>query len=102
MTFLARVFLVPVLINGVCDLGKPGTIFDQIQNIRRGKELDSIGRRVAERLEQPGRDENRDIMRLAAQHPARFFDGKPGGQLPRHRKETQLIFFHAKSVAGLA
>jgi hypothetical protein len=39
-------------------LPKPRPILDQFQNIRSGGKLDAVGRRVAERLEQPRRDEN--------------------------------------------
>jgi hypothetical protein len=65
MAFLVGVLPLPVLIDSVCDLDKPGTILDQFQNIRRCEELDPIRRGVAKRLEQPRRDENRNIVCLA-------------------------------------
>jgi len=52
MVFLAGILPVPVLIDGVCDLGQPGPILDQVQKIRRGEKLDTIGWRVAEWFEQ--------------------------------------------------
>ena len=61
MTVLAGVFLVPMLAVGACHLGEPGVILDQFQNIRRGEKLNAVGRRVAQRLEQPGRDEDRRL-----------------------------------------
>ena len=72
----------PVLTDGVRHLGQPGTIFEQFQNIRRGKELDAIGRRITQRPQQARRDENRHIMRLAIEHPGDLFCRQPRRKLP--------------------
>jgi len=83
MAFLAGVLPLPVLIDGVRDLGKPRPILDQLQNIRRCEELDPISCRVAKRLEQPRRDENRNIVRLATENPGRLLRSQPGRRLPK-------------------
>ena len=83
-----------MLIDGVCHLGKPGTILAKLQNVRRGKKLNPIRRGVAKRLEQPRRDENRKIVCLATENPGRLFCGQSGRRLPNQRQELMLIFSH--------
>ena len=72
-----------MLIDGVCHLRQPGTIFEKFQNIRRAKKLDAVLRGVAKRLEQTGRNQRRNIVRLAIKHPPRLLRREPGGQLPQ-------------------
>ena len=91
---LAGVLLLPMLANGVGDFDQPRTVFGHFQNIRRGKILGGILRRIAERLEQPGIDQRGNVVRLAVQHPARLLRREAGGQLPQERQEPLLIFFH--------
>src|ERR1039457_2763245 len=79
LIFLAGILPLPVLIDGVRHLSQPGAILEQFQNIRRAEELDAIGRRVAERLEQPGGDERGNIVRLAVEHPAGLLRSEGGG-----------------------
>ena len=67
-----RVLFVPVLVDSVCHLDQPSAIFGKFQDVCRGKKLDAVGRRIAQRLEQTRADENRHIMRLAIQHPRRL------------------------------
>jgi DNA repair protein RadC len=43
--------------------------------------------RVAERLEQPRRNQRGNVMRLAVQHPARLFRREAGRQLTQERQE---------------
>ncbi len=100
MAFLAGVLPLPVLIDGVRDLDKPRPILDQLQNIRRCEELDPIRCGVAKRLEQPRRDENRNIVRLATEHPGRLFRSQPGRRLSKQRQELMLIFSHIQFAQG--
>jgi hypothetical protein len=46
-------------------LCQPGAIFETFQNIRHAEKLDAVRRRVGQRLEQAGRDQRRNIVRLA-------------------------------------
>jgi len=102
MVFFAGVLFLPVLANGVADFDQPRAVFRQFQNIRRSEILGGILRRIAQRLEQPGMNQRRDVVRLAVQHPARLFRREAGRQLSQERQEPLLFFFHAKSVADSA
>ena len=88
-----------MLANGVRDLDQPGTVFCHFKNVRRGEILGGIWGKITERLEQPGIDQSRNIVRLAVQHPARLLRREAGGQLSQERQEPELIVFHATSVA---
>jgi hypothetical protein len=61
------------------------------------KEFDAIGRRIAQRLEQLGRDQRRHVMRLAVQHPRRLFRREAGGQLAKQNQEFMLVVAHIGS-----
>ena len=82
MVFFAGVLVLPMLADGVGDFDQPSAVFGRFQNVRRRKILGAILRGVAERLEQPRRDERRNVVRLAVQHPARLLRREAGGQLP--------------------
>ena len=92
---LAGVLLLRMLVNGIGYPGQPRPILEHFQNIRRAEILDAIRGRVAQMLEQTRRDEVRDVVRLAAQHPGDLLGRQPPGQLPQQRQELLLIFFHA-------
>ena len=94
--FFAGVLFLPVLANGVGDFDQPSAVFGRFQNVRRAKILGGILRRIAERLEQPRRDQRGNVMRLAVQHPARLLRREAGGQLSQERQETVLIVFHTQ------
>jgi hypothetical protein len=98
----AGVFAVPVLIDGVRHICQPGTVFTEFQNLRRTEELNAVRWRVAQRLKQPRCDKRRNIVRLAAQHPAGLFRRKPSGELPQKRQKPMLILFHETPVAARA
>jgi hypothetical protein len=63
--FFVQVLLFPVLADRVRDLGQPGPILGEFQDIHSGKILHAIRLWIAQRLEQPSHDKNRHIMRLA-------------------------------------
>jgi len=67
----------PVLVDGVGHFGQPGTVFEKFQNIRRAEKLSAVLRRVAQRLEQPGGNERRNIVRLTVEHPPRLLRREP-------------------------
>ena len=102
MDFLAGILPVPVLVDGHCHLDQPRTIFGNLQKVRRGKILGAICWRVAERFEHPRRNQGRNVVRLAVQHPARLFRRQAEGQLTEQRQEPMLIVFHAKPVSARA
>jgi hypothetical protein len=95
ISLLSMILFVPMLHDRVCDLGEPGTVFHQFQNIRRRKELNSVRRWVAKWLEQLGGDEDRHIMRLTAKQPADLLHREPRRGLPDERHKLMLFFFHA-------
>ena len=71
-------------VNGSSHFYKPRTVFSRFQNIRCGKILGRILRRVAERLNEPGMNQRRDVMRLAVEHPPGLFGIETDGQQPGH------------------
>lgn len=102
MVFLSRVLPLPVLVDGVGCLDEPGAVLEQFENINRREKFRSVLGRIAQRLEQPGRNQRRNVMRLAVQHPARLLRREPGRQLPHQRQKPMLVFFHTQPVAGLS
>ena len=62
-----------MLIQRIRDLGQPRPVLDLFQQFRRGKELHAVRWRIAQRLEQARRHENRHIMQLAIEHEGRLF-----------------------------
>lgn len=81
-----------------CHPDQPGSVFGNFQKVRRGKILGAIGRRVAQRLEHPGMNQRRDVVRLAIEHPARLFRREAEGQLTEQQQKPMLVVFHAKPV----
>ena len=100
MVFLAGILMLPVLGDGVGDFDEPGTVFGSFQNIGSRKILCAVLRGIAERLEQPRRNQGRNVVRLAIQHPARLFRREAEGQLTEQRQEPMLIVFHARPVSA--
>lgn len=49
---------------------QPVPIVAEFDYFRGREELNSIRRRISERFQQPGRDENWNIVRLTIQHPS--------------------------------
>jgi hypothetical protein len=103
MVFVAGVLVLPVCVDCRCHLDQPSTVFGRFQKVCRGKILGAIRRRIAERLEQAGMNERRNVMRLAVQHPSRLLPRQTEGQLAEQRQEPMLIVFHyATPVASKA
>ena len=90
-------------VNGGCHPDQPGAVFGNFQKVRRGKILGTVRRRVAQRLEHPGMNQRRDVVRLAVQHPASLLRRQADGQLAQERQKPMLIVFHVliQSVYGL-
>ena len=84
-----------MLANGVADFDQPTTVFRHFQNVRRGEILGGIWGGIAERLEQPGMNQRRDVMRLAVQHPASLLRRQADRQLAQKGQKPMLIFFHS-------
>lgn len=74
-----------MLIDGVRHLDQPGAVFGKLQHVRRAEKLAAVLRRIAQRLEQAGGNERRNIVRLAIEHPPGLLRREPGGQLTRQR-----------------
>ena len=55
--FLAGVLVLPVLADGVGDFDEPGTVFGGFENVSSSEKFCAILGRVAERLEQPRRNQ---------------------------------------------
>ena len=83
--FLGPVFLLPVLVQRMGDFGQPRLVFDQFQQFQRGKKLHTVGRGIAQRLEQLARHQNPHIGRLAVQHHRDLFGQQPGRRLGKGR-----------------
>ena len=98
MVFLSGVLVLPMLANGVGGFDEPSTVFGGFENVRRGEILGGVLGGIAERLEQPRRNQRGDVMRLAVQHPARLLRREAGRQLTEQRQKPNLFFFHALSV----
>ena len=72
-----------MLTDGVGHLHQPGAILGEFEQIHSRKELDAIGLRIAQGLEQARRDDNGNIMRLTIQHPRRLFRRQARRQPPQ-------------------
>jgi len=94
MIFAARISFQPMLADGVRHLRKPCPVFAKFQQISRGKKLDTVRWRIAERLEQPRCDEDWHVMRLAVQDPRRLLCRQAGGQLAEQSQKLLLLLFH--------
>ena len=66
-----------------CHPDQPSAVLGNFQKVRRGKILGTVRRRVAQRLEQPGMNQRRNVVRLAVEHPARLLCREADGQLPQ-------------------
>ncbi len=64
-TSIFRILLLPVRVDCGCHPDQPGAVFGNFQKVRRGKVLGPVRRRVAQRLEHPGMNQCRTIVRLA-------------------------------------
>ena len=82
---LPVIVLLGVLEDGVGHLRQPATSLDGFQHVGRAEELDAVGRRIAERLEEAGGDECGNRVWRAIQKPRHLFDREPGGQLAAQR-----------------
>ena len=73
-TALFGILVLPVLINRRRYPRQPVPVFDVFQQIRRGKKLDGVRRRVGQRFQRPGRDQTVGTTSLlsGASHPVSF------------------------------
>ena len=92
--FLPGILALPVLIDGVRHLYQPRAVLKKFQYIRRAEKLAAVLGRIAQRLEQAGRHQRRNVVRLAVEHPPRLFRRQAGGQLAQERQKPMLVFFH--------
>lgn len=75
----------PVQVHRVGRPGQPSSILAKFSDFHRSEEFDAVGGRIAERLQEPGRDECWNVMRLAIQHPGNLLHREAGWQLPKQR-----------------
>ena len=87
-----------MLADGRAYANQPVAVFDLFQNIGGGEILDAVGRRIAQWFQQLGRDQRRDVMRLAVQHPRRLLRREAGRQLPQQRQKLMLVVAHINQV----
>ena len=85
MVFVASVLVLPVRVDCCCHLDQPSAVFGSFQKVCRGKILGAVRRGIAERLEQAGMNERRNVVRLAVQHPSRLLPRQSEGQLTEQR-----------------
>jgi hypothetical protein len=83
-----------VLIDRRGQLDQPAAVLRQFKEIRRGEELDAIRWGIAQRLQEPGGDQHRNIMGLTVEKPGRLLGREPGGQLSQQCQKSLLILFH--------
>jgi len=83
-----------MLADGRADAHQPMAILNVFQHINGGEKLDAVGRWIAQRLEQLGRDQRRDVMHLAVQHPRRLLRREAGRQLAQQCQKLMLIVAH--------
>src|ERR1017187_9733443 len=74
-------------------LRQPRPVLGQFQNLPRGKELDTVGRWVAQRFEQTGGHQHRHVIRLAIEHPGRLLRRQPRRKLTEQGEKTLLFLF---------
>lgn len=77
---------------------QPSPIFDGLQDIGCGEELYGVRLWAPQRFEQPRRNQNRDIMRLAVQNPSRLLRRQTARQLPEQHQEPLLILSHGREA----
>ena len=92
----ARIFLLPMVGDRLGHFGQPVPVFGMVHDLDGGKKFNPVGRGIAQRLEQPGGDQHRDIMRLAVQHPGRLLRRQPGGQSAQQSQKLMLILSHPR------
>ena len=83
-----------MLADGRADAHQPVAVFDLFQQISRREILDAVGRRIAQRFQQPGRDQRRDVMRLAVDDPRRLLRRQAGWQLAQQHQKFMLVVSH--------
>lgn len=79
---------------------EPASFSREFEHFCRREELDAVGRGVAERLEQARGDEDRHVVKLAAQHPSGLLCRQPRGELTRYREEPVLIVPHINNAVA--
>ena len=84
----------PMLVDGNSDSGQPIPLFHQLNKLRCGKEFHSVLRRIAQRLEKFGSDEDRHVMKLTTEQPSDLLNIEPRRRLANQSKEFVLVFLH--------
>jgi len=70
-----------MLADGGGNAYQPVAVFDLFEQVGSGEEFDAVGRRIAQRFQQPGRDQCRHVMGLAVEHPRGLFRRQAGREL---------------------
>ena len=84
----------PITVNCIRDLGEPCWVFRRFKDQRSRKVFHAVGGRVAERFQEFGRDESRNIVIAAIEEPGDLLRGEPGLRLPQHSKESAFHVVH--------
>ena len=89
----------PMLIQCIRDFGQPGAVIGQFNQFGCGEILHAAGRRITQRLEQPGIDQRWNVMRLAVDDPRRLLCRQTRRQPAQQPQELMLLLIH--SIASL-
>ena len=81
--YCLRVLFTPMLVDRIRHLDEPGAVLHLFDQLGRGKKLDGVGRGISERPEEPGGDQDWNVMQLTVQHPRRLLRREAGRQLPK-------------------
>lgn len=76
----APVLVLPMTVNARGRPVQPRGVGLESLDFSGSEELHAIGRRVAERFEQPAADEDRQVVFAKTQHPRHLFESEPRGQ----------------------
>jgi len=77
-------------------LCQPVPILAELDDLHRREKLDSIRRWISQRFQQPGRNQNWNIMRLTIQDPGNLLNCEPSRQLPEQHQKPMLIIPHKR------
>jgi hypothetical protein len=89
-----RVFALPIPADGRRRLVEPGAILPAFQDVHCREVFHGVGLGRAERLQQSGGHENRDVVRLEVENQAGLLNVEPRGQFAKQTEKSVLLLIH--------